>query len=175
MQAKANCGTEAHIRIMNWKRSEEMNISSLACHALSEINLHWAVAWYFYISFSHPFLKQAWITSKTQSAQMGFGAVLGSLYFPFPRLPSENMSLEVSHSVFPLPAQRIFMFLVTAELQPLQSGQNKTQSCVSLLSPPQGLPPPGFCLCFFFPLPPWNSTKNFPALRSPCRHRGNDP
>lgn len=33
---------------------------------------------------------------------MGFGAVLGSLYFPFPRLPSENMFLEVSHSSFSL-------------------------------------------------------------------------
>jgi len=41
------------------RKDEEMNISSLACHALSEINLHWAVAWYFsfYISFSHPFFK----------------------------------------------------------------------------------------------------------------------
>lgn len=33
---------------------------------------------------------------------MGFGAVLGSLYFQFPRLPSENVFLEVSHSNFSL-------------------------------------------------------------------------
>lgn len=39
---------------------------------------------------------------------MGFGAVLGSLYFQFPRLPSENVFLEVSHSNFSLTCPQDF-------------------------------------------------------------------
>lgn len=58
--------------------------------------------------FSHSFLKERWITSKTQSVQMGFGAVPGSLYFPFSSLPSENVFLEVSHSNFPVSSPQDF-------------------------------------------------------------------
>lgn len=39
---------------------------------------------------------------------MGFGAVPGFLYFPFSRLPSENVFLEVSHSIFPITCPQDF-------------------------------------------------------------------
>lgn len=121
-----------------------MNISSLACYALSEINLCQAVLWHFLyfplLSFFF-FFKVDVDLIQTQSAQMGFWSCL--CLFPFLRLPYAYVafkSFSLQLSPYPL---HIFLLLVTTKLQPIQRGWNQTQGSILLPSPAQ---PSGFCL-----------------------------
>lgn len=104
-----------------------------------------------------------WISSKTQSAQMGFGAVFASSCFSGCLL--HTWLLKVSHCNFPLTCSQYFPAF----------SNHKVTAHEESLEPNPGLHIPSFSCSalwflpsypYFFPLLPWN----FPALRSLCRH-----